>query len=323
MGKNNDKRTGCVNAILYSIGIIAIIGGCFCLPLGIIFILLGIGWLKLTYDGLKKEKLKLQKEAEEKEVKRKELKLIQENTDEILSERTLAVIENNQPIETLDEYYDKLTSLQRECTLNRVFEDIVRKGIQDGIISDEEEKAITKFSRHFEIAEEHFLDQVWYEQFQKLLIIKDILNGIVPQRQSVSTNGVFLNLSKGEQLIWRFDNVSFYEEVTKTRYEGGHSAFSLKIAKGVYYKVGAVKGKPVTTSEMKQKATGTLFVSTKGLYFYCDIKTIKIPYNKVVAFTPYSDGLGVQKDGSSAKSQAFQNLDGWFLFNIVTNISNL
>ena len=149
------------------------------------------------------------------------------------------------------------------------------------------------------------------------------MNGIVPHRRAVETGFYMLNLAKGEELVWRFDDIEYFEQVQRTHYEGGSSGVSVRIAKGVYYRTGAVKGRPVTTTEMKQKAVGTLFVATKHLYFYSEQKTVKIPYNKVIAFTPYSDGLGVQKDTATAKPQAFRGLDGWFAFNLVSNISNL
>lgn len=323
MVQKKQKYNGCVSAIIYPFGAMAIVGGCFCLPGGLALIVLGIGWILLFHEAVKKQNLKLQQEAIEEAERQQAMKMIEENTNEALCQKTLAAIENNQPIETLDDDYKNLTLLQREYTLNRAFEYLVDRGIEDGMITDEEENAITKFSQHFGITEEHFYQQEWYKKYQKLLVIKDVLNGIIPQRQSVDTTGVFINLTKGEQLIWRFDNVSFIEQVTKTHYEGSSSGISIRIAKGVYYRTGATRGVPVTTTEMKQKAVGTLFIATKHLYFYSPSKAVKIPLAKLVALTPYEDGIGVQKDGVSAKPQAFQNLDGWFAFNVVSNLANI
>lgn len=323
MEQKKQKYNGCVSAIIYSFGAIAIVGGCFCMPGGLALIILGIGWIWAFHEAAKKQNIKLQQEAIEEAQKQQALQLIKENTDETLCQKTLAVIENNQAVETLDDDYAKLTTLQREYTLNQAFEGIVKKGIEDGIITDEEETAISSFAQHFGITEEQFSQQEWYNKYQKLLVIKDLCNGIIPQRQSVDTNDVFLNLTKGEQLIWRFDNVAFFEQTTKTHYEGVSSGLSIRIAKGVYYRTGAMRGTPVTTSEMKEKAIGTLFIATKHLYFYSAAKAVKIPLAKVIAFTPYEDGLGVQKDGTTAKPQAFQNLDGWFAFNVVSNLANI
>ena len=201
MVQKKQKYNGCVSAIIYSFGAMAIVGGCFCLPGGLALIVLGIGWILLFHEAVKQQNLKLQQEASEEAERQQAMKMIEENTNEALCQKTLAAIENNQPIETLDDDYKNLTPLQREYTLNRAFEYLVDRGIEDGMITDEEEYAITKFSQHFGITEEHFYQQEWYKKYQKLLVIKDVLNGIIPQRQSVDTTGVFINLTKGEQLI--------------------------------------------------------------------------------------------------------------------------
>lgn len=318
-----NKKYGFILTLSYIIGAIPIIGGCFCLPWGFLLILLGVGFIHLMYSSVKIHKEKELQEIEEIKNHEQELQIIRDNTNEELASKTLAVIEHDEPIASLDSDYANLTPLQREHTLNKAFEEIVKKGTEDGIITNESETGIKNFIEHFGIPVEKFEKHDWYSQYQKLLVIKDLLNGQIPQRCEVATEGFFLNLAKNEQLIWRFDNVTFLEEVQKTHYEGGSSSISIRIAKGVYYRTGAVKGRPVTTTSMQEKAVGTLFVATKHLYFYSTNKTIKIPFAKVIAFTPYSDGLGVQKDTATAKPQAFQGLDGWFIYNLVTNIINL
>jgi hypothetical protein len=39
--------------------------------------------------------------------------------------------------------------------------------------------------------------------------------------------------------------------------------------------------------------------------------------------TQYSDGIGLQKDGVSAKPQIFKGLDKWFTYNVISNLKNL
>ncbi len=317
--KSNQKQdlsSGCAAALCFIPTILVAVIGLCCLPFGLVLIVLGIIWFMLSFSEIKKAR---QREKDRLE----QLKMIRENTDYELCAKTLTVIDQGRPIAELDSDYMSLTPIQREYTLNSVFENIVKKGIEDGIITEDEEKAISTFAEHFSLSKQVFDAQPWYEQYVKLLTLNDLMNGIVPKRREISIEGYFLNLVKGEQLLWRFDDIAYYEEVKRTHYEGRSSGVSIRIAKGVYYRTSASKGVPVTTTEMKQKAIGTLFVATKNLYFYSAQKTVKIPFNKVVAFTPYSDGLGVQKDTATAKPQIFAGLDGWFAFNLVSNICNL
>ncbi len=63
MVQKKQKYNGCVSAIIYSFGAMAIVGGCFCLPGGLALIVLGIGWILLFHEAVKKQNLKLQQEA--------------------------------------------------------------------------------------------------------------------------------------------------------------------------------------------------------------------------------------------------------------------
>ncbi len=50
------------------------------------------------------------------------------------------------------------------------------------------------------------------------------------------------NLQKTEKLVWVFQDVDYYEEKTRTQYDGGSQGVGIRIAKSMYYKVGAFRG---------------------------------------------------------------------------------
>ena len=64
--------------------------------------------------------------------------------------------------------------------------------------------------------------------------------------------------------------------------------------------------------------TGLVAVTTKQIYFSGADTAFRIPYPKIVSFEPFSNGLGILKDGASAKPQVFVTHDGWFTYNLVT-----
>lgn len=70
---------------------------------------------------------------------------------------------------------------------------------------------------------------------------------------------------------------------------------SIRITKGVYYRTGGFKGYPVEKEETIHVDKGILAVTTKHIYFYGPNKSFRIPYSKIVSFTPYSDGIGIQR----------------------------
>jgi hypothetical protein len=48
-----------------------------------------------------------------------------------------------------------------------------------------------------------------------------------------------------------------------------------------------------------------------------------VAYSKIVAFEPYSDGFGIQRDAATALPQTFVTGDGWFAYNLVTNLAQI
>ncbi len=104
---------------------------------------------------------------------------------------------------------------------------------------------------------------------------------------------------------------------------GQSSGFSIKIAKGIYYRVGAFSGQPVITATIQPKHFGTLIITNQSIIFYSQEKSIKYPYKKILAFVPFSDALGVQLDNANAKTVYFKTLEGRFAYNLVINISQI
>jgi hypothetical protein len=93
--------------------------------------------------------------------------------------------------------------------------------------------------------------------------------------------------------------------------------------KGVYYRVGAFKGHAVESTERVHIDTGWVVITTKNIYFAGPQKSVRIPYAKIVSFEPFSDGIGLMRDAATAKPQIFVTGDGWFTYNLVTNLSQL
>ncbi len=200
------------------------------------------------------------------------------------------------------------------------FDNAVETFLEDGVISHDEEQKLANFKNHVKLPD-NVLDKAGaLQKVVKSLILRDIIEGKTPSRLNISEDLPFL-LQKGESIIWIFHNVEFYEQRTKTIYEGKSSGVSVRIAKGLYYRTGSFKGNPVKSEQMVSMGIGMMALSTKSIYFGSPSKAIKIPYNKLIAITPYTDGIGIQKDGTSAKPQIFKGIDGWFTYNLISNLN--
>ena len=69
--------------------------------------------------------------------------------------------------------------------------------------------------------------------------------------------------------------------------------------------------------------TGLMGLTTKHIYFAGDTKRFRVRYDRIVAFEPYSDGIGIMREAQTAKPQTFITGDGWFAFNLATNLAQM
>ena len=202
------------------------------------------------------------------------------------------------------------------------WEKAVDIAFDDNLLSEQEESSLGKIIEHFALSQQVLDKKGAYSRLVKGTVLRDIMEGNLPERMKVDGNLPF-NLHKAEKIVWVFRDVNYYEQKNRTRYVGGSKGVSIRIAKGVYYRVGAFKGERVQTPETVHVDTGLLGVTNKHIYFAGPAKGFRIAYNKIVSFEPFFDGIGIQRDAQTAKPQSFQTGDGWFTYNLITNLAQL
>lgn len=193
--------------------------------------------------------------------------------------------------------------------------------LEDNVISKEEEAIIDNFVSASAYSEND-LDK--YHALQKIaraIILRKVMEGKIPEESINFQMPIRFNFMKSETLVWAFDNVDYHKEITRRQYKGGHQGVSLRLTKGLYYRTGSFKGRPVEERNMEYQDTGIMALTTKHIYFGSTNKMFRIRYNKIVAFTPYDDGIGIMKDTQSAKPMVFKTGDGWFTYNLVANLA--
>lgn len=212
-----------------------------------------------------------------------------------------------------DDIVDKLTT--------EAFDLAVGKILEDGILSNDEEQMIIRFRDHFNLSLDTLDKNGSYEKVIMSAILRELTEGRIPEQSIRTSHQLPFLFQNSEVLIWVFNNVDFYEQITVTEFRGRSQGISIKVAKGLYYRTGVFKGKPVKTAKTKYYGRGLLALTSKHIYFASPEKKVKIPFNKLISLEPYEDGIGLQKDGVTAKPQIFKNLDGWFAHNAISNLS--
>ena len=156
----------------------------------------------------------------------------------------------------------------------------------------------------------------------KGIILREVMEGITPNRFKIK-NQLPVVLQNKETVIWLYNNVCAYEDKVRKHYVGGSSGFSVRIARGVYWRSGAIKGQPVETTETVKIGIGCLIITNKNIFWISSSKSIKIPANKIVSIIPRSNGVVLQKDGATAKPISFILDDPWFICNLIRNLNLL
>ena len=153
----------------------------------------------------------------------------------------------------------------------------------------------------------------------QMAILKNIQNGIMPSH-SVSAP---ILLTKNESILWTYNGVNLYEEKITKEWVGRSSGYTVRIFKGLSYRTGQMRGRPVEHSSMEFRGTGALYITNKNLIFHSQEKGLKIPFNKIVGISPYADGIEVHRDGNNQKRITMQGFDPWFLMNALAHICNM
>ncbi|MFN3385343.1 MAG: hypothetical protein ACK42Y_02010 [Candidatus Thermochlorobacter sp.] len=84
----------------------------------------------------------------------------------------------------------------------------------------------------------------------------------------------------------------------------------IRIAKGIYYRVGTVAPQRITSKELTYIDSGKLYLTNKRVIFMGAIRNFTIRMERILAFTPYSDGIKIEKDsGRNPTLKIDKNVD--------------
>ena len=215
-----------------------------------------------------------------------------------------------------------LAQEQQTEILVRAWEAAVEAALEDGLLTLDEENSLNRYMDHFNITQDQMNRNGILTQVVKAAVIRDITEGIVPNRQNIAGRVPF-NLMKSEKLVWVMQGVDYLEVVTRRERRGSSHGLSIRVARGVYYRPGTFRSRNVEWEETVHQDTGLLGLTTKHIYFSGPKKRFRVRYDRVVDFEPFDDGFGLMRDAQTAKPQSFRTGDGWFAFNLVTNLAQM
>ena len=215
-----------------------------------------------------------------------------------------------------------LSQDEQSSLLVQAWEAAVEGALEDGLFTLDEENALTRYINHFSLSQSQLDAHGVHTSLIKAAVIRDITEGIVPQRQNIQGRVPF-NLMKSEKLVWVMQDVDYHETVTRRERRGSSHGLSIRVARGVYYRPSAFRSRNVEWEETVHQDTGLLGFTTKHIYFSGAKKKFRVRYDRIVDFEPFSDGFEIMRDAQTAKPQAFRTGDGWFAYNLAVNLAQM
>lgn len=140
--------------------------------------------------------------------------------------------------------------------------------------------------------------------------LDNIRNGNLSE---INTNTIFL--SSGEKCHYIDRAILVTERNIITGYTGNTSGWSFRVFKGVNYRIGGKKGKPIR-EDVREYTKGILYITNQRVVFASHKKGFVKTINSISVITPYANAITLQF-GSSTYSLLIP--DG----NIVFKIFNL
>ena len=186
---------------------------------------------------------------------------------------------------------------------NKVLNDFINDAVSDERLSDEEFKRMNEISLSLGI--EPKLNQRTKENLERYRLYWTIENGELPIYENPP-----INIQKSENLYFKA-NVNWQEQrrVTKRINYGGPTV-RIKIAKGVYYRMGSISAKSVSEDVWQVIDSGNIYLTNKRLIFMGSRGNKTIRLNKILDITPFKNGVDIQKDtGKSPFLEFNTNVD--------------
>jgi hypothetical protein len=203
----------------------------------------------------------------------------------------------------------------------RGFAKMTDAALAEGGLTRENESRIKKLSSVFGLTADQFADDAG-TRLVLAAILRDLADHKFVERVTVEGN-LPVNLEKNEQIVWVFQDVSYYTTHTETEYVGSSAGISVRLMKGVYVRSGSYRGHPIRTDLLSLESVGKLVIATSNVYFISTKKALKVPLKKIIGITAHADAVTILHDGASARPMIFTVDNPTFVADVIPLLTQL
>jgi hypothetical protein len=103
-------------------------------------------------------------------------------------------------------------------------------------------------------------------------------------------------LDVDEEALGVFPNVNLMEARAVRYSRGAYAGPTIRIAKGLSFRLGASQGQSTSVDELRVIDHGTLLLTSKRLAFLGSMRTNSVALEDLISIEPYSDGIAVHRE---------------------------
>ncbi len=115
-------------------------------------------------------------------------------------------------------------------------------------------------------------------------------------------------MNQNEKFIYSIPDVTLSEPRSVRDTTGTYGGPTIRIAKGISWRMGGFKAKSESHEELRTIDKGTLTITNKRLIFTGAIKNSNTDIKKILSIEPYQDGIAINKDGKQ-RPEYFTRVD--------------
>jgi hypothetical protein len=99
-------------------------------------------------------------------------------------------------------------------------------------------------------------------------------------------------ITKKNEVVHLEVDAALMKEMVRREFRGQSAGVSFRIAKGVYYRTGGMRGQSVVVcTELVPEDFGVLAVTSQRVVYMGDRKTLEVPYAKLMNLDVFTDGI--------------------------------
>jgi len=206
-------------------------------------------------------------------------------SDGVLTDNERAYLEN------LSSDLDISEKVRREIYTQesqKKFQSMLDHFTSDGMLSPDEEAKLESFRKSISAALQ--FDFSTADALRKYKLMWQIRKGELP----IVDPGITLQREE----VCHYVTDCEWHEMRKNRVGTAYAGptMRVKIAKGVYYRMGALAHAPVTVDAIVKIDAGRVFVTNKRLVFMGANKNVSLKLDKILDIEPFSDAVKIEKD---------------------------